>query len=99
MYSIWDGYKNSDMNIGINLNIDYKVINLKNRMFFEMAIPFSELKCVIPKEGSKWYVNFYWNRPRNGKHMSYSWAGVGGHHDSSRFGVVEFSNKKPKKRK
>jgi hypothetical protein len=96
--SIWDGYKDGDMNIGANFNIDYKVLNLKNRMFFEMAIPFSELKCLQPKEGSQWYVNFYWNRARDGKHLSFTWAGTGGHHDVSRFGTLEFSDEKPKPR-
>ncbi len=95
--SIYDAYQKD---IAVNLNIDYKVINQKNRMYFEMAIPFSELKCVKPEEGSKWYVNFYWNRKRDGKHQSYTWAGTGRHHDTSRFGELVFSEKKPvKKRK
>ena len=90
--SIWDGYKSSEMHIGANFDIACKTVTCKDpeRMYFEMAIPFSELKCVPPKPGAKWFVNFYWNHPRDGKHTSYTWAGTGGHHDTSRFGVIEF---------
>jgi hypothetical protein len=106
--SIFDAYKNDS---GVNLNFACKVYcpnkdakdqkrYPNNRMYFELAIPFRELKCVKPEEGSKWYVNFYWNRKRNGKHLSYTWAGTGRHHDTSRFGELVFSEKKPvRKRK
>ncbi len=97
--SVWDGYKFRSMNNGLNYKIDVHVLNRKNKLWFEIAIPFSELKCVPPKAGGKWYINFYWNKNRNGKVLSYTWAGTGRHHDPSRFGILEFSDEKPRKRK
>jgi hypothetical protein len=104
--SIFDAYENNN---GVNLKIDYKVYTpfkdakndkyINNKMYFEMAIPFSELKCIPPHEGSKWYINFYWNRKRNGKHTSYTWSGIGRHHDTGRFGELIFTDKKPVKKK
>ncbi|MBT3375519.1 MAG: DUF4838 domain-containing protein [Lentisphaerae bacterium] len=94
--SVWDGYRKDS---GVNLDIEVKTINLKNRLFFEMKIPFRELGCVPPSDGSQWYMNLYWSRPRNGKHMGYAWAGRGKYHDTSRFGILEFSGETPTSRR
>lgn len=95
--SLWDGYSSEgSMNSGLNFNIDFGRIKVllsdkaPARFYFELAIPFEELKCVPPEPGSKWDVNFYWNRTRDKKHQSWTWAGQGGHHDTSRFGIMEF---------
>lgn len=90
--SFWDAYKGDN---GVNLNIKYKtrILVKPSRFWFEMAIPFSELRCIPPGKDSKWYINFYWNRPRGGTHVGYAWAGSGGYNDTSRFGLVEFSEK------
>lgn len=94
--SIWDGYRNDN---GVNLDIDVKTVKRDKMMFFEMKIPFKELGCITPSEGSLWYFNTYWSQPRNGKHKGYAWAGTGRYHDTSRFGILEFSKEKPKPRK
>jgi hypothetical protein len=95
--SIFDAYKEAGGNLNIGANFDFscqtKAAKNPNRFYFDLAIPFRELKCVPPKLGSKWYVNFYWNRSRDGKPFSYTWAGTGGHHDTSRFGTLEFGGK------
>lgn len=93
--SIYDAYKKD---VTANLKIDYKIINQKDKMYFEMIIPFSELKCVVPEDGSKWYINFYWNRKRDDRHTSYTWAGTGRHHDTGRFGELIFTDKAPKEK-
>ena len=94
--SVWDAFKGDT---GVNIDMKYKVINLKNRMYFEIAVPFKELKCISPQNNSQWFVNFYWNRHVTGKNQSYAWAGTGSYHDSSRFGTLEFKENKPAKRK
>ena len=90
--SIWDSHKGD---AGVNFNIDYRTRILKSptRFWFEMSIPFSELKCIPPGKGSEWYANFYWNHPRNGAHVGYTWAGSGGYSNTSRFGLIEFEDK------
>lgn len=103
--SIFDGYKEAEGNFNSGANLDfvcktYPFIGNKypgkspNTLFFEMAIPFSELKCVPPRSGAKWHANFYWNNMRDGKHISFTWAGRGSHHDTSRFGLIEFMDNK-----
>ncbi len=97
--SIFDGVKSIDggFDIGANLDFTSKTIACREppRFYFDLVIPFSELGCVLPKPGSQWHLNFYWNRQRDGKALSYTWAGTGAHHDSSRFGLLEFQPGRP----
>ena len=94
--SIWDAY-NGDASV--NLNLKLKVFrNLRNKMYFELVIPFKELKCIVPKNNSQWYVNFYWNRNLQGDNKHYAWAGTGGYKDTSRFGTLIFKDAVPVKR-
>ena len=94
--SVWDAYKGDSK---VNVDIKTKVINLKNRLYFEITIPFKELKCIMPRDGTQWFVNFYWNRNVDGTNRNYAWAGTGSYHDTNRFGTLEFRNKQPVKRK
>ena len=93
--AIWDGYKTEKMDSGTNINFKFAHTKLDQkhpaRFFFYLAIPFSELHCIVPKDGSVWFANFYWNSVEEGKRLSYTWSGTGGHHNSARFGSFKFS--------